>query len=489
MRNTTGVTIPANSACYIVGTSGLNTLIALAEADIVGSYPAVGVVNSAIANNSNGIMIILGEILAFNTTGYADNDTLYLSETAGQLTNIRPSASTSAVQNLGRVVRGGVSNGIITVLGSGRANDVPNLDHLNVFIGNNSGVEQRQLDYTTDLLNLPDTLNSLSFTLPATDGTLDQVMTTDGAGQLSWADMTGGVGGEVHVVYDDITSPTYAAPKMLNRSGDSASFQFESDDQTYGGAYSATLNMTSWANLPSNNVHVLAYKSTAGQQLFNLTADGAADDGSHNMNFRLRGATGYLSTRDNSSPGGALTDMSFEGTQLDFFSDTAFNFNGQEINFNGLTNVNDNLNVNGSVTISDGVSEYTFPNTDGTVDQVMSTDGNGIVSWVDVSGGQTFAFTFPATDGTVDQVMSTDGAGQLSWVDVSGGGGGATQLDELTDVSLLNLENNDLLMYNSVASEWQNTNLGVSVTPILSGDATAISCSYLHCYNRQLCNI
>jgi hypothetical protein len=27
-------------------------------------------------------------------------------------------------------------------------------------------------------------------------------------------------------------------------------------------------------------------------------------------------------------------------------------------------------------------------------------------------------------------------------------------------------------MYNSVASEWQNTNLGVSVTPILTGDAT-----------------
>jgi hypothetical protein len=81
-------------------------------------------------------------------------------------------------------------------------------------------------------------------------------------------------------------------------------------------------------------------------------------------------------------------------------------------------------------------------------------------------------FTFPNADGTVDQVMSTDGAGNLSWV--TAGGGGATALSDLTDVSELNLQNNDLLMYNSTASEWQNTNLGVSVTPTLTGPSTTL---------------
>jgi hypothetical protein len=65
--------------------------------------------------------------------------------------------------------------------------------------------------------------------------------------------------------------------------------------------------------------------------------------------------------------------------------------------------------------------------------------------------------------------MSTDGAGNLSWV--TAGGGGATALSDLSDVAELNLQNNDLLMYNSVASEWQNTNLGVSINPTLSGDS------------------
>ena len=54
------------------------------------------------------------------------------------------------------------------------------------------------------------------------------------------------------------------------------------------------------------------------------------------------------------------------------------------------------------------------------------------------------------------------------------GGGGEVGLDNLTDVDILNVENNDLLMYNSVASKWQNTNLGVTVTPILTGSASTV---------------
>ena len=40
------------------------------------------------------------------------------------------------------------------LLGAGRSNDVPNLAHYNVFIGNAGGVEKRQLTYT-DILNTP----------------------------------------------------------------------------------------------------------------------------------------------------------------------------------------------------------------------------------------------------------------------------------------------------------------------------------------------
>ena len=46
-----------------------------------------------------------------------------------------------------------------------------------------------------------------------------------------------------------------------------------------------------------------------------------------------------------------------------------------------------------------------------------------------------------------------------------GGGGGATNLTGLSDVTISSVQNNDLLMYNSTASEWQNTNLGLTIDP------------------------
>jgi hypothetical protein len=211
---------------------------------------------------------------------------------------------------------------------------------------------------------------------------------------------------------------------MLNRNGNSTAFEFVTDDQTYGGAYSATLGLISWANLASNNVAVVAFKTTNSNHLLNIKASGSADDGSHVADFAMRGDEGFFSTRDNSSPGGSLTNMTFEGTQLQFSSDTTTVFQSPETNVKGL------------LKISDGVSDYTLP----------------------------------ASDGSLDQVMTTNGNGQLSWVN-----GGVSALSDLSDVSELNLQNNDLLMYNSVASEWQNTNLGVSVTPTLTGNADAYS--------------
>ena len=123
---------------------------------------------------------------------------------------------------------------------------------------------------------------------------------------------------EVHVVIDD----NGVAPRLLTRNGAASAFEFETDDQTYGGAYSATLGMISWANLPSYVVHVLAYKSTAGNLLFNLAAVGAADDGSHAMTFNLRGDHGTLRCHtSDQNTGGNLTGMTVTATDLELNTD------------------------------------------------------------------------------------------------------------------------------------------------------------------------
>ena len=156
VRNTTGSTITAGSAVYISGTSGNNQLITLADADT--TNPAMGIVVSDILNNANGFIVTNGEVTGFDTSAFSVNDTLYLSATAGELTNVRPSLQSQIVQNIARVVKVHSQTGIITVQGAGRANDTPNLSNKNVFIGTSSnGVEARQLttaDITEDASNL-----------------------------------------------------------------------------------------------------------------------------------------------------------------------------------------------------------------------------------------------------------------------------------------------------------------------------------------------
>ena len=73
--------------------------------------------------------------------------------------------------------------------------------------------------------------------------------------------------------------------------------------------------------------------------------------------------------------------------------------------------------------------------------------------------------------GASGDVLSSTITG-TEWVAGGGGGGGSSTLSGLSDVTISNIQNNDLLMYNGTASEWQNTNLGLTVTPTLSGAST-----------------
>lgn len=81
------------------------------------------------------------------------------------------------------------------------------------------------------------------------------------------------------------------------------------------------------------------------------------------------------------------------------------------------------------------------------------------------------ALTLPGADGTNGQVIQTDGSGQLSFATVSGG---SSTLGGLTDVTITSVVDGDLLRYNGTASEWQNTNLGISIAPTISYPAGTV---------------
>jgi hypothetical protein len=63
---------------------------------------------------------------------------------------------------------------------------------------------------------------------------------------------------------------------------------------------------------------------------------------------------------------------------------------------------------------------------------------------------------YPSADGTNGQVLVTDGAGNLSFATA---GGGASALDDLTDVTIITPAANDVLVYNSTSSQWENTQI------------------------------
>ena len=127
VKNTSGVTIPAGSPVYATGSVGASgeTEVAISDADVASTMPALGIVDSELVNNAEGHATVLGVAKGLDTSAYSVNDSLYVS-TSGGLTNTRPTGASELVQKIGRVIRSDASTGEILVLGAGRTNDVPN---------------------------------------------------------------------------------------------------------------------------------------------------------------------------------------------------------------------------------------------------------------------------------------------------------------------------------------------------------------------------
>lgn len=96
--NGTGSTIANGSVVYISGAQGQRPSIALADADTEStSSKTFGIATEDIANGAEGFVATFGIVNGLNTSAFTAGQALWLSSTAGQLTNIKPSAPTHAV--------------------------------------------------------------------------------------------------------------------------------------------------------------------------------------------------------------------------------------------------------------------------------------------------------------------------------------------------------------------------------------------------------
>ena len=90
-RNETGVQIDKGSVVYISGSTGNRSTVAFADANIgATAQKTIGVAFANIAHNSDGDIVVLGELSGVDLSDFEDGDELYLSETPGGIANTPP---------------------------------------------------------------------------------------------------------------------------------------------------------------------------------------------------------------------------------------------------------------------------------------------------------------------------------------------------------------------------------------------------------------
>jgi hypothetical protein len=116
-----GEALAKGDPVYVSGSHGsgstLIPIVSKADAANAAKMPAIGIVDTDLANNANGHMVIVGAITEFNTAAYPVNAELYVAN-GGGLTATPPAASSQAV---GRVERSNANNGAFIVKVNGWA--------------------------------------------------------------------------------------------------------------------------------------------------------------------------------------------------------------------------------------------------------------------------------------------------------------------------------------------------------------------------------
>ena len=136
--NNAGDTLLAREVVFASGTSG--STIQVSRAVATGLKPAIGIVKADTSNLATASIVTFGKLTGYNTDSFNEGDTLYVSNVAGRLTNVKPTGESSIVQSIGTVLRKHASQGQLFIHSTGVTadSDLPNLNSGNFFLGNGS---------------------------------------------------------------------------------------------------------------------------------------------------------------------------------------------------------------------------------------------------------------------------------------------------------------------------------------------------------------
>lgn len=95
IKNVSGVSIAKGDPVYITGFSTKPT-VAKCDSDDLTTFPVLGLAQSAIGNNTDGVVVISGVFTNINTNSYTAGDILYVAN-GGGLTDTQPTTGSGAV--------------------------------------------------------------------------------------------------------------------------------------------------------------------------------------------------------------------------------------------------------------------------------------------------------------------------------------------------------------------------------------------------------
>jgi hypothetical protein len=367
---------------------------------------------------------------------------------------------------------------IVDTTDSNKIKELPIGDNL-LMTGSNitgvSGITAQSITTTTGTFT---NLNTQNLTVTAatnlgnitnitiTGGTAGQVLSTDGTGNVSFISL-GNYDQNLNTT-DDVTFNTVATRRITAPINVTAEIRTSS---TGLGNKTWTFGSTGILTLPVNG----DIRNSAGQSLLSYAAV-AADIISDVDNTRDLGAVGNRWAQGHfTNIYGALTGNVTGDLTGNVTGNTAGVHTGAVTgNVTGdLTgNVTGNTagvhtgavtgSVTGSVTgnvtgdLSGNVTGDLTGNVQGSVFANDSTQMINAVTGKVVGPIQVNVANISILGGSADQVLKTNGAGVLSWVTQSGGpGGGAVVLDDLTDVVITSVSSGQVLKYDG--ANWINS--------------------------------
>jgi len=279
-----------------------------------------------------------------------------------------------------------------------------------------------------------------------TGGTAGQVLSTDGTGNVSFITL-GNYDQQLNTT-DDVTFDTVATRRITAPINVTAEIRTSS---TGLGNKTWEFGSTGILTLPVNG----DIRNSAGQSLLNFTSV-PSDIISDVDNTRDLGAVGNRWAQGHfTNIYGALTGNVTGDLTGNVTGNTAGVHTGA-VTGNLTGNVTGNLTGNVTGDVTGNVTGDVTGNVQGSVFANDSTQMINAVTGKVVGPIQVDVSNISILGGSNNQVLKTNGAGVLSWVTQSGGpGGGAVVLDDLTDVVITSVSSGQVLKYDG--ANWINS--------------------------------